>query len=61
MINHNPHLSKVYFVSSFLSRLSYDLRPMIKMIRPQTIEQAVESARLQEMVVEALMKKQRQQ
>lgn len=59
MSSHDPHFSEAYFVSSFLSGLSEDLRPMVKMIRPQTVGQAVESARLQEMVVEALMKKQR--
>ena len=59
MSSHDPHLSKAYFVSSFLSGLSEDLRSMVKMIKPRTVEQAVESARLQEMVVEALMKKER--
>ena len=34
---------------------------MFKMMRPRIVEQAFESARLQEMFVEALMKKQRQQ
>ena len=34
---------------------------MVKMIRPRIVEQAIESDRLQEMVVEALMKKHRQQ
>ena len=62
MTQQNPHLTKAYFVSSFLSwRLSEDIRRMVKMIRPQIVEQAAESARLQEMIVEALMKKQRQQ
>ena len=34
---------------------------MVKVLRPQTIEQAAESACLQELVVTALLKKQRQQ
>ena len=34
---------------------------MVKMIRPQSVAQVAESARLQEMIVEALMRKQRQQ
>ena len=38
MSNLDPYLSKVYFVSSFLSSLSEGLRPMVKMIRPQTVE-----------------------
>ena len=61
MTQQNPHLTEAYFVSSFLSGLSEDIRPMVKMIRPQSVEQAAESARLQEMTVEALMRKQRQQ
>ena len=44
-------------MSSFLSGLSDNLKPMVKMIRPGIVEQVVESARLQEMVVEALIKK----
>ena len=61
MINHNPHMSKAYFVSSFMSGLSNELRPMVKMMRLLTVEHASESAQLQEMVVEVLMKKQKQQ
>ena len=57
MTQQNPHLIEAYFVSSFLSRLSEDIRPMVKMIRPQSVEQVVESARLQEMTIEALMRK----
>ena len=34
MVNHNPHLSEAYFISSFLSGLSDNLRPMVKMIKP---------------------------
>lgn len=34
---------------------------MVKMMRPRTVEQASESARLQETLVEVMMKKQRQQ
>ena len=56
LISRRPTLCPV-----FLSGLSEDLRHMVKMIRPRTVEHAVECARLQEMVVEALMKKQRQQ
>jgi len=46
MIHHNPHLSEAYFVSSYLSGLNDELRPMIKVLRPRTVEQASESARL---------------
>ena len=61
MICHNPYLLEAYFVSSFMSGLSEELQPMVKMMKPRTVEQASESGRLQEMSVEALMKKQRQQ
>lgn len=60
MVSHNHHLSEAYFVSSFMSGLNEELRPMVKMMKLQTVEQASESARLQEMMVEALIKKQRQ-
>ena len=58
MINNDSHLSETYFVSSFLSGLSDDLRPMVKMISPRTVEQAAKCVKLQEIMVEALMKKQ---
>ena len=61
MIQHNPHLSEIYFVSSYLSGLNEELRPMVKVLRPQIVEQVAESARLQELAVEALLKKQKQQ
>lgn len=60
MLNLNPHLSEVYFVSSFMSGLSEEVRPMVKMLQLGTMEQATKSARLQELMVEAIMKKQRQ-
>lgn len=56
MINHNPHLLEAYFISSFTSGLSDELRLMDKMLSPRTIEQVAESSQLQEMVMEALMR-----
>ena len=32
IINHNPHLTEAYFISSFISGLSDELRPMVKML-----------------------------
>ena len=61
MIQHNPHLSETYFVSSYLGGLNDKLRPMVKVLRPQSVEQASKNARLQELVVGALMRKQRPQ
>ena len=40
MIQHNPHPSETYFVSSYLSGLNYGLRPMVKVLKPQSMEQA---------------------
>lgn len=57
----NPHLTEGYFVFSFVSRLSEELRPIVKMQQPRTIKLAIECARLQELIVEALMRKQRGQ
>ena len=57
MLHHNPHLSEAHFVLSYLSRLNDKLRPMVKVLKPITVEQASESARLLELVVEALVKK----
>lgn len=57
MLNLNPHLIEAYFVPSLISGLSEELRPTRKMLQPRTIKQAIESARLQELSVKALMKK----
>ena len=59
MINHNPHITKAYFVSSFINGLSNELRPVVKMLQPKTINQVAKSVKLQELIVEALVKKQR--
>lgn len=42
----HPTLDESYFVSSFISRLSNELRPTIKMMQPATIKQAAEKAKL---------------
>ena len=58
MLVQNPHPSKEYFVSGFISGLGDEVRPMVKMMQPTTVRQAAESVRLQEMTTEALLKKQ---
>lgn len=55
----NPTLTEGYFVSSFISTLNNEVRPTVKMFRPKTVQQAIEYAKLQELTVEALVKKQR--
>ena len=46
MVVHQPHLTEEYFVSSFISGLGDEVRPMVKMMQPGTVEQAADSARL---------------
>jgi len=60
MMVHNPQLSEEYYVSSFISGLGDEIRPMVKMM-PSHGETSCESARLQEMIVDAMTKKQRNQ
>lgn len=50
--------SKAYFVSSFISGLNDELKLTAKMQQPKSVKEATEGARVQEMLVEALMKKQ---
>ena len=61
MLNRNPYMNEEYFVSSFINKLNNDLRSMVKMMRPRSVQEAAEDALLQELTVEALMKKQRSQ
>jgi len=58
MLHRNPYLTEDYFVSSFISGLSDDLGSMVKMMRSRSMQEAIENALLQELTVEALMKKQ---
>lgn len=57
MLHKNPYLTDEYFVLSFISGMSNDLRSMVKMTRLRLVQEAVEDALLQEFIVEALMKK----
>jgi len=59
MLISNPTLTKGYFVSSFISELNEEIHPTIKMFQLKTIQQATECAKLQELTVEALVKKQK--
>ena len=58
MLHKNPYLTKEYFVLSFVSGLSNELWPTMKLLNPKIVQEAVEGASLQELLVEALMKKQ---
>jgi len=50
-------LDKHYFVSSFISGLSDELRPMVKMLQPPFVRQVTEKACLHELLLEAFVKK----
>ena len=57
MINKNPYLNEEYFVSSFIGGLNDELRSAVQVLRPKTVQEAVEGVALQEMTFEALLKK----
>ena len=59
MMISNPTLTEGYFVSSFINGLNEEIRPIVKMFQPKTIQQAMECAKLQDFTVEALTKKQK--
>lgn len=57
MIQSYPHLDEAFFVSSYISGLKEELRPMLKMMTPTTLNQAYNQARLQEWSLETLVKR----
>lgn len=59
MWNAQPTLTDQYFVSSFISGLKDELRSMVKMMMPTTVRQAIEKARLQELTLEVVFKRNR--
>ena len=42
MLHMNPYLKEKYFVLSFISELSDNLRSMVKMMRPRSLQEVVE-------------------
>ena len=54
MLNSQPILTDHYFVSSFISGLKDELRPIVKMMQFATDKQAAEKAKLQELTLEAI-------
>ena len=46
MVITNPTLSEAYFVSSFISGLSDEVRPTVKMLQPATVKQAPKNTKL---------------
>jgi len=59
MLNKNPYLNEEYFVSSFIGGLKDELRLAVQVLQPKTVQEAAEGAVLQEMMFEALLKKQK--
>nr|XP_027071904.1 uncharacterized protein LOC113696724 [Coffea arabica] len=55
----NQGLSESYFVSSYLSGLQEELKALVKMHKPQTLQEAFEVARWQEKALEVIFKKSR--
>ena len=48
MLIRDPHLSESYFVSSFISGIKEEIKPMVKMLKPTTLIEAFEIAEWQE-------------
>ena len=44
MLVRDPHLSESYFVSSFISGIKEEIKPMVKMLKPKTLIEAFEIA-----------------
>ncbi|XP_071902780.1 uncharacterized protein [Coffea arabica] len=55
----NPGLSESYFVSSYLSGLQEELKALVKMHKPQTLQEAFEVAKWKEKALEVIFKKSR--
>lgn len=55
----NPCLTEQYFVSSFISGLKEELKPMVRLMKPPSLLEAFEVAQLQEQSLEVLFKKQK--
>ena len=55
----NPALSEAYYVSSFISGLKEDIKPMLKILKPANVSMAFEQARWQQESSNALSRKSR--
>ncbi|XP_026450774.1 uncharacterized protein LOC113350886 [Papaver somniferum] len=59
MLAKNRHLTEEYFTSSFISGLKKELRIVVKIFSPTTLEKAIYLARMQEIMIESTAKKAR--
>jgi len=55
----NPSLTESYYVSSFISGLKDDIKPMLKILKPANVLMAFKQARSQEKSNNALTKRTR--
>ena len=53
----NQNLGEGYFVSSFISGLRNELKPMVRLMKPSTLMDAIEIAQYQMQTIEVLVKK----
>lgn len=49
------YLSEPYFIFNFRSGLRSDLKPMVRLLKPNTLIQAYEQVVLQEMSIDAMV------
>ncbi|XP_026383573.1 uncharacterized protein LOC113279076 [Papaver somniferum] len=57
MLAKNRHLTEDYFTSSFISGLNEELRIVVQMFSPVTLEKAIYLARMQEVLIDSTAKK----
>lgn len=50
-------MDEKYFISGFISGLKVELKPMVRLMKPETLLDAVEIAQYQEQTVEIMFKK----
>ncbi|XP_012844847.1 PREDICTED: uncharacterized protein LOC105964883, partial [Erythranthe guttata] len=60
MLHTNRTLSEAYFINSFISGLKDEIKSMVRLLKPQTLKEAMSKAKLQEKAIEQLNKSLRQ-
>lgn len=59
MLLSNPYLTEPYFVSSFITGLDEEIKQAVKLLKPINLMLAYEQARLEELHMEAILKRSR--
>ena len=52
MLIKNPKLDESYFISSFINRLREEVKPLVKMFKPETLRKTFEIVELKEYSLE---------